>query len=67
MLIQNPAAVRQTILTNTLSVYSSTVFQIFSFFYPQLAVKGLNVVLVSRTQSKLEDVAKEIGRLTIAT
>lgn len=31
-----------------------------------LANKGLNIVLISRTQAKLEDVAKEIGKPNIA-
>uniref|UniRef100_A0A6P7GYR5 Very-long-chain 3-oxoacyl-CoA reductase-like n=1 Tax=Diabrotica virgifera virgifera TaxID=50390 RepID=A0A6P7GYR5_DIAVI len=31
-------------------------------FAEVLAKKGLNIVLISRTQSKLEDVAKELGK-----
>ena len=31
------------------------------YVYLQLAGKGLNVVLISRTQSKLEDMAKDVG------
>lgn len=35
------------------------------FIFVQLAKRGLNVVLISRTLEKLNDVAKEIGKRCI--
>lgn len=48
-----------------MSVYIISMFflhELNSLFYFQLAKKGVNIVLISRSEAKLQEVSNEIGK-----